>query len=704
MTPIEPVVAVLGVYFVGGVLVVFAAQRAVARLHPKRTRGTQRSRRPPSRMVESRVSLGSAVMRGFFALQSAALMRVSQLFGFGGLLKEAKRLSEGGPASGSSPARLRATTAVCGFRILLHLLFTFHHFLQDRARAPFDYPVVLVFLATELQFFVSLRTTFRVLHSIFSLCALVCSEEERMPAMTCQEMDFVLHASLARLLASVYSSDAPCQQVLSLVVALLRPGPKEDTPLLNACIFWGIFWGSFRIFGSLVHLLGYGYGPGGDVLPLAVHGSWFWQSFGFFVVHTLVGAELDAGFALQEPRPSLGWPHALLVRSAAFIEAALPQAAQPPPAKATSAAPAARQRHKKKQERHVPPVAAPLMPAALPLPAEPPMLPSLHTEALWSKAPARRRRAPPAALETASPGAATSEPVSPLVVLPLESPAADYLPKPTLQAAVSSPPLPPLPEPAESSLPLPPLASESLLPPVFQSFLPPLAGSQPSSASMPTETPLPRALPLPQPLPEPLLSSSEAAPPERPPFVPPAPDALPSELLLNKGFEEDVLTLDLPAVAVAPPPPSQALPLPLPLAAAENQDVDMDPELAMARLACRPSAQQLRARAAPQAIALSLQQSAEPPGGAPAAPPPWAPAASTELPLPLPLPGTPAALPELDINDDDACVVCLDKRRAYVVLPCVHFVLCASCVPAVRQMGCCPVCRGSVTDCKPLYR
>lgn len=148
--------------------------------------------------------------------------------------------------------------------------------------------------------------------------------------------------------------------------------------------------------------------------------------------------------------------------------------------------------------------------------------------------------------------------------------------------------------------------------------------------------------------------------PLQPPVVPPAPAppsapaqaALPAELFVKEDKEEH-LTADLSApapsssTAVTPvfilPPPPLALPMPMPL----------------------------------------------------------------PLPLPIPLPPpppAPAAPPAAEVDDADLCVVCLDEPRSIVVLPCVHFVLCSCCVPAVRQLGCCPVCRAAVTDLKPLYR
>lgn len=52
-----------------------------------------------------------------------------------------------------------------------------------------------------------------------------------------------------------------------------------------------------------------------------------------------------------------------------------------------------------------------------------------------------------------------------------------------------------------------------------------------------------------------------------------------------------------------------------------------------------------------------------------------------------------------DSGDDDGgdCVVCLDKPKDTVILPCRHMCMCSECAQAVRgQRGACPVCRGPI--------
>lgn len=44
-------------------------------------------------------------------------------------------------------------------------------------------------------------------------------------------------------------------------------------------------------------------------------------------------------------------------------------------------------------------------------------------------------------------------------------------------------------------------------------------------------------------------------------------------------------------------------------------------------------------------------------------------------------------------DDDELCVVCLDKKRDTVLVECGHYFLCAGCAGGLER---CPVCRGVV--------
>lgn len=48
------------------------------------------------------------------------------------------------------------------------------------------------------------------------------------------------------------------------------------------------------------------------------------------------------------------------------------------------------------------------------------------------------------------------------------------------------------------------------------------------------------------------------------------------------------------------------------------------------------------------------------------------------------------------------CVVCLDRDRAVVLLPCRHDVTCASCAAALPWPRRCPVCRAAITAVAPV--
>ena len=53
---------------------------------------------------------------------------------------------------------------------------------------------------------------------------------------------------------------------------------------------------------------------------------------------------------------------------------------------------------------------------------------------------------------------------------------------------------------------------------------------------------------------------------------------------------------------------------------------------------------------------------------------------------------------EVEVDDDDTCVVCLTENKDTVVLPCRHFCLCAGCAQLLRtQTNKCPICRQDIT-------
>jgi hypothetical protein len=96
--------------------------------------------------------------------------------------------------------------------------------------------------------------------------------------------------------------------------------------------------------------------------------------------------------------------------------------------------------------------------------------------------------------------------------------------------------------------------------------------------------------------------------------------------------------------------------------------------------------------------------------------PPWVPPPSPPLPppphhgcdaAPPPMPHLPPPLPPLspdpDEEDGHICVVCLEARRAVVLLPCRHFVMCAACADGLPQPRRCPVCREPAMDVMPLF-
>ena len=52
-----------------------------------------------------------------------------------------------------------------------------------------------------------------------------------------------------------------------------------------------------------------------------------------------------------------------------------------------------------------------------------------------------------------------------------------------------------------------------------------------------------------------------------------------------------------------------------------------------------------------------------------------------------------------DLDDEECCVVCCDKRRDTVLVPCGHVVLCSGCCDdVVAATNECPVCRHAIEE------
>lgn len=57
---------------------------------------------------------------------------------------------------------------------------------------------------------------------------------------------------------------------------------------------------------------------------------------------------------------------------------------------------------------------------------------------------------------------------------------------------------------------------------------------------------------------------------------------------------------------------------------------------------------------------------------------------------------------EIENNVEDSCIVCLDKPRDIVVIPCGHICICSSCVQLVNNK--CPICRMKIDRVVPMFR
>lgn len=63
------------------------------------------------------------------------------------------------------------------------------------------------------------------------------------------------------------------------------------------------------------------------------------------------------------------------------------------------------------------------------------------------------------------------------------------------------------------------------------------------------------------------------------------------------------------------------------------------------------------------------------------------------------------AFPKLEeenhkLKDERLCIICYDKERAVVFLPCGHLNTCTNCAPAFNK---CPTCRGTITNLVRAY-
>ena len=68
--------------------------------------------------------------------------------------------------------------------------------------------------------------------------------------------------------------------------------------------------------------------------------------------------------------------------------------------------------------------------------------------------------------------------------------------------------------------------------------------------------------------------------------------------------------------------------------------------------------------------------------------------------------------PEEVVAEEDACTICMTRRRDAVLLPCAHLTCCYACAQAWRRRGqaapgaqtTCPTCRRPVAEIKRVYR
>jgi hypothetical protein len=55
-------------------------------------------------------------------------------------------------------------------------------------------------------------------------------------------------------------------------------------------------------------------------------------------------------------------------------------------------------------------------------------------------------------------------------------------------------------------------------------------------------------------------------------------------------------------------------------------------------------------------------------------------------------------------GEDDSCVICLDRKKAVVFLPCRHMCVCRECSDPAKLQFKCPTCRGKIADKIEVFR
>lgn len=53
-----------------------------------------------------------------------------------------------------------------------------------------------------------------------------------------------------------------------------------------------------------------------------------------------------------------------------------------------------------------------------------------------------------------------------------------------------------------------------------------------------------------------------------------------------------------------------------------------------------------------------------------------------------------------ETEEDNECVVCLESKKEYAVVPCGHLCLCEGCIPNLKE---CPICRGEMITAMKIY-
>ena len=58
---------------------------------------------------------------------------------------------------------------------------------------------------------------------------------------------------------------------------------------------------------------------------------------------------------------------------------------------------------------------------------------------------------------------------------------------------------------------------------------------------------------------------------------------------------------------------------------------------------------------------------------------------------------------KIEEDENTNCIICFEKKKDQLILPCRHLALCSDCIPGIKELGSCPVCRATITQILKVY-